>query len=389
MQMQWGRKHWQAIAAALCWALVGCAIAGCSNVSASAQERLFSKYQLEFLDEYRLTDVPETVGGLSGIAFDPREGRYYAISDDRSDRAPARFYTLTATITPENKFANVTVESMTTLKDAAGQTVPPGRIDPEGIAVAPGGTLFIASEGGSSADVSPFIAQFNRADGKFLQSLPLAPRYLPAEDGSTRGVQNNLGFESLTLEHGGRTALESDPYRVFAATEGALVTDKLPPGALGSTRVRLLHYLVGPIGAPMPISEHLYLLEPAPLGSIVYGLSELLAIPPAGHFLALERGFGLGGFSARLFEVVIANATDIRRVESLSGDLGQLVPVQKKPLLDFADLDLEIDNLEGMVLGPPLANGSQSLILLSDNNFSDRQVTQLLLFRLAEAPRAD
>jgi len=386
--MQWGWRTWQAIAVALCW-ILGCAIAGCSGVPVSAQERLFSHYQLEFLDEYRLTDVPGTVGGLSGLAFDPKDGLYYAISDDRSDRAPARFYTLAATITPENTFADVTVESMTALKDADGQTIPPGRIDPEGIAVAPGGTLFISSEGGSTADVSPFIARFDRTSGEFLQSLPLAPRYLPSEDGSTRGVQNNLGFESLTLEHAGRTAPESDPYRVFAATEGALVSDKLPPGATGSTRVRLLHYLVGPMGEPMPISEHLYLLDPAPLGSIVYGLSELLAIPPAGHFLALERGFGLGGFSARLFEVVIANATDIRRVESLSGDLGQLVSVQKKPLLDFANLDLEIDNLEGMTLGPRLADGSQSLVLISDNNFSDRQVTQLLLFRLSETPKAD
>ena len=386
--MQWRWRNWRAIAVVFFW-ILGSAIAGCSGVPISAQERLFSRYRLELLDEYRLTDGSRTFGGLSGISFDPKEGRYYAISDDRSNQAPARFYTLNVAITPEGKFAEVAIESEVALKDADGNTVPAGRIDPEGISVAPGGTVFVASEGGSSADVSPFIAQFDRASGQFLQALPLPPRYLPAEDGSTRGVQNNLGFESLTLGHAGRTAPESDPYRVFAATEGALVADKLPLGSGEPTRVRLLHYLVGPMGEPTPISEHAYLLDPAPLGSIGYGLSELLAIPPAGHFLSLERGYGLGGFSAKLFEVVIANATDTSRMESLGGDLRQLVPVQKQLILDFSNLDIEIDNLEGMTLGPRLADGSQSLILLSDNNFSDRQFTQLLLFRLSEIPKGE
>jgi len=35
-----------------------------------------------------------------------------------------------------------------------------------------------------------------------------------------------------------------------------------------------------------------------------------------------------------------------------------------------------------MTLGPQLPDGSQSLILLSDDNFSDNQETQILLFRL-------
>ncbi|MGA1603886.1 MAG: endonuclease/exonuclease/phosphatase, partial [Prochlorothrix sp.] len=37
---------------------------------------------------------------------------------------------------------------------------------------------------------------------------------------------------------------------------------------------------------------------------------------------------------------------------------------------------------EGRTLGPVLADGSQSLLMISDNNFSPEQQTQLLLFRL-------
>ena len=53
--------------------------------------------ELKFLAEY---DVPHnmkfmgtTIGGLSGIDYDSEKNLYYAISDDRSDLAPARFYT--------------------------------------------------------------------------------------------------------------------------------------------------------------------------------------------------------------------------------------------------------------------------------------------------------
>jgi hypothetical protein len=42
-----------------------------------------------------------------------------------------------------------------------------------------------------------------------------------------------------------------------------------------------------------------------------------------------------------------------------------------------------LDNVEGMTLGPVLPNGQQSLVLVSDNNFSATQFTQILAFGLA------
>lgn len=388
--------RWQWLRTIAVWPLVvalSVLVSSCGDAPSRAQGRLFAGYTLEFLDEYRLpaeSFAGAPVGGLSAISFDPRQGRYYALSDDRARRGPARFYTLAIALTPEGKFARVALESATTLKTAAGEPFRPGTIDPEGISIAPGETLYISSEGVPSVGVAPFIARFDRASGQLLQELPLPPRYLPADatataDSPPRGVGENLGFEALTLSNPGRTAPESDPYRVFAATEGAIAADELPPEADAPVRLRLLHYLVGPVGMPVVVAEHAYLLEPPPLGSIRYGLSELLAVPPAGHFLALERSYGLNGFGAKLFEAAIANATDISRVESLgSADLGRLVPIQKQLVLDFAKLDIIPDNLEGMTLGPRLADGSQTLLLVSDNNFG-QQPTQLLLFRLSEA----
>jgi hypothetical protein len=51
-------------------------------------------------------------------------------------------------------------------------------------------------------------------------------------------------------------------------------------------------------------------------------------------------------------------------------------------VLDFADTSLAVDNLEGMTLGPRLPDGSQSLLLVSDNNFEGDRATQLILLRL-------
>ena len=48
------------------------------------------------------------------------------------------------------------------------------------------------------------------------------------------------------------------------------------------------------------------------------------------------------------------------------------------------DLGIFIDNVEGITFGPKLANGNQSIIFISDNNFSDKQKTQIFLFEVVE-----
>lgn len=60
-----------------------------------------------------------------------------------------------------------------------------------------------------------------------------------------------------------------------------------------------------------------------------------------------------------------------------------LCEVKKKLLLDLKELGILLDNLEGMTLGSRLPDGTQSLLLVSDNNFNSEQVTQFLLFRLS------
>lgn len=348
-----------------------------------AQDRMFLDLSVEFIDAYQIpkSEFAQTpVGGLSALTYDRKTGNFYVLSDDRSQNAPTRFYTLDLNIQPDG-FNGVEIQDVTFLKNANNESFPPGSLDPEGMALSPRNTLFLSSEGVPSRGINPFIAEFDLDTGQQVKTLPIPQRYLlntPEEqENLPRGVQENLGFEALTLSI--VSVAPQDPFRLFVAPEGALIQEKD-----AENRLRLLHYLINPIGPPVLLSENLYLLDSAPEGTISNGLTELVALDREGFLLSLERTFGFAGAGAKLFEIATGEATDTLQYPLLNGDISDIKPLRKKLLLDLSDLSITLDNLEGMTLGPKFPDGSSTLILISDDNFSDNQVTQLLLFRLIE-----
>jgi hypothetical protein len=361
-----------------------------------AQERMFLDLSLEFLGEYQLSkqDFQGTpVGGLSAITYDRQKNRFYAISDDRSNFAPARFYTLNLNLdTTEGdrlKIEKVAIESVTFLKNEAGENYPAGAIDLEGIALSPRGTLFISSEGAVANNSQPFIGEFDLTTGQLQQNIKIPQRFLfaaeKATDSEPQGIQDNLGFESLTL--GISSVMRDDPFRLFVATESALKQDSPPQNPEDRAKIRLLHYVINSVGEPVLVSENLYLLDAAPSDALSNGLSELLALEREGYLLSLERTFGLSGFNAKIYQVISGDATDTSRILKFQPELGKIIPLKKELLLDLSELGIELDNLEGMTLGPKLPDGSRLLVTISDDNFEEEQVTQLLLFRLTEGGR--
>ena len=348
---------------------------------------MFRNLSLEFIDQYEIpkaTYQDTVIGGLSAIAYNREQDVFYVLSDDRSQLSPARFYTFKLKVkqTDDNAIAidRFEPEAVTILSDKTGSQYQPGSIDPEGLAISPRNTVFISSEGDPLKGVKPFIAEFELQTGEKLSELRLPKRYSATEDSPDRGIQENLAFESLTIN---RTGPPQDPFRIFTATESALIQDE-SLATEERQRVRFLHYTINPVGDPVLLAEHLYLLEPAPVEVIANGLTELLALQTEGYFLSLERTFGFAGAGAKIFEVIIGNATDTTNIASLKGNISQVQPLRKKLLLDLEELGIYLDNLEGMTVGPRLPDGSQSLLLISDDNFSDEQITQLLLFRLVE-----
>lgn len=368
--------------------LLGNLLTACSLPQVSAEERLFLNVSVQLLGEYSLppqTFAGTAVGGLSAIAYHPQTDEYYVLSDDRGRQTPSRFYTLDIDIgtdaARQPTLENVTLTRVTSLQQADGQPFPAGALDPEGLALSPRNTLFISSEGDIGRGIPPLLGEFDRQSGQLLTELRLPQRYLPdAAEPPTQGIQNNLGLESLAVNLGPTQAGWIEPFRLFTAAESALVQD-YDDDPNRPLKTRLLHYLIGEAQATL-IAEHAYPLDLEPMGAVVNGLAELLVIDQAGHFLALERAYGLKGFQVKLYQLASGGATDTSAIASLKGDLSNLRPIQKQLVVNIADLGIEPDNLEGMTLGPRLPDGSQSLILISDNNFAADRATQILLLRL-------
>jgi hypothetical protein len=366
------------------WVVMGLLLLGltaCRLPQIKAEDRLFLPVTVDFLDHYSLSQQPfaDTVlGGLSALAYDRQRDRFYALSDDRGRFGPSRFYQLAIRWRLQQNgqpgFDTITVESVIPLRDQEGNPFSPGYLDPEGIALAPNNRLWISSEGDQGQNAPPLIGEFNLVTGQLQRTLTIPARFLPENTAiGPSGIRNNLGFEALTTTAG-------EPFRLFTVTESALAQDydNDPSRPLDS---RFLHYLVSPDQTNL-IAEHAYSLDLEPSGAVVNGVTALLTIDSGGHFLALERAYGLRGFAVKLYQWATGGATDTSSVPSLATPTQDLKPIAKQLVVDFKDAPWAVDNLEGMTLGPRLPDGSQSLILVADNNFQPEVDSQLILLRL-------
>jgi 3-phytase/alkaline phosphatase D len=314
------------------------------------------------------------VGGLSGLTYDAQRGVFYAVSDDRSDFAPARFYTLRLDIADGRLDSNdVTVTGVTFLRLPDGSTFPAGTIDAEDIALTRDRHLLITSEGDASTLVDPFVREFTLT-GRQIASFPVPSPFLPTADTSS-GIRNNLAFESAGVTPNGRT--------LFTGTENALIQDG-PLAALDAgSPSRLLQY---DIRHARLKAQYVYRTDPvvaAPQPAGGFATNGLVDLLPVGNrsLLALERSFSEGvGNSIRIYRVDLAGAQDVSRFDSLAGRTVR--EADKTLVLDLATLGITLDNVEGLAFGPVLPDGRQSLVLISDDNFSDSQKTQVLLFAL-------
>lgn len=363
-------------------------LTSCALPQVKAEDRLFLPLQAQVLDVYSLPPQEfqgTTVGGLSALTYDREQNQFYALSDDRGKFGPSRLYTLSMGFTLDDnnqpRFNTVTIDQVIPLKDQGGNPYPQGALDPEGLALSPRNTLLISSEGDGRHNAPPFLGEFDRDTGVMVTSFRLPERFLP-DDATppTQGIRENLSLEALTINAAPGTAGLVEPFRLFTAAESSLIQDYNEDPSQ-SLNTRFLHYLIGENQSTL-IAEHLYPLDLEPTGGVLNGLSELLVIDQGGHFLALERAFGLQGFRVRLYQLATGGATDTSSILSLKGTLEGVSPIRKRLVLDFADTSFTVDNLEGMTLGPRLPDGSQSLVLVSDNNFESQRETQFVLLKL-------
>jgi 3-phytase/alkaline phosphatase D len=313
------------------------------------------------------------IGGLSAIAYDAARGQYYALSDDRSSEA--RFFTLRLDL-PDGRLSDgdVSFTGVQVLTDAAGARFAANSLDPEGLALGPRDAFYLSSEGDANALIAPFVDTFDLG-GRRTGALEVDAKFLPAADGSS-GIRNNLALEALTLTPDGE--------RLYVGTENALAQDGPAADLDKGSPSRIAEY---DAATGQRLAEFVYATEPvsaAPVEAGAFatnGLVELLALDDEGTLLALERSFATGaGNGVRLYLVRTEGATDVSGAASLQGL--RYEPVQKTLLLDFDDLGLVPDNVEGMAFGPDLPDGRKTLVLVSDDNFSPNQTTQFIALGL-------
>lgn len=340
---------------------------------------------LEYLGQVQLP--PNTtfdgtlVGGLSGISYDPGRDCYYVISDDRSATGPARFYTMRLSVSDRGVEA-ATISAVHPLLDEHGRpferrssdslppVVPP---DPEGIAFDAGRQrLYWSSEGerriggpGGPVLTDPWVRMAGRT-GNYLGEFALPPEL--AMSAQPTGSRRNTTLEGLTLSPDGGL--------LFAAIEGPGYDDGAPPDQAHGALTRITAYR--PDAGADPVAQYAYRLEPASAPAETNGLTDLLALSDT-TFLVIERAFSVRP-TVRIFRADIDGATDVLGAPALTGTA--VTPMSKTLIADLSTtpgLD-PLDNIEGITLGPRLPDGRQTLVLVSDDNFSPRQVTQFVAF---------
>lgn len=347
--------------------------------------------QLTFIGEQRIsndTTVKGTiVGGLSGIDYDAKTHKWIMISDDRSDKSPARFYTANLKY-DTNGFSSVTITGMNEFKQPNGALYPNktaytanhiGIIpDLESIRFDPNNnSVWYTSEGDRSLAMNPFI---NQADlhGKYMSSFQI-PAYFkvdPSRLELQQGFRNNLALEGSTFSPDGKY--------YYTSMEGSLYQDGDVSTVNSGSNSRITKYdRNGNIVAQYAYPVSAIYKQPGLGKNADNGVTELLAVNDH-KFLIMERSGVQASdesysYYIRIYEVDTDKATNIKDYNSLK--IGQFKPVSKRLVLDLNSLGLpKQDNIEGIAWGPKLKNGHDSLVLVSDNNFNPSQVTQFLAF---------
>lgn len=288
-----------------------------------------------------LAPGPAGAHELSGLSWAGGD-RYAAVSDD-----DGRLYWLRVAVDPATaRITAAAVEGSLPLAQSS---------DLEGVALAPGGGAVAVSD-----EVGPAVREYRLPDGALQRTAALPPVFAT--------LRYNLGFEALTRDASGN---------LWTANEEALKVDGPTSTAEQGTLVRLLRldgdlrptgqwaYRTDPVAGTKLLSEH---------GT---GLSAMAALPD-GRLLVLERSFGSEGLRIRLYAVDVAGATDVSALPALAG--ATVVPAAKHLLWQRASLR---DNFEGMAIGPPLADGSRALLLVSDDGHNLSQSLYPLRLRSA------
>jgi hypothetical protein len=255
------------------------------------------------------------------------------------------------------------------------------RLDSEGIAMAPDGTLWISDEYG------PFILQFDQSGKEIgrlsapegFELLTPAPNLKSEMQANKFGRATNRGAEGLAMTPSGRF--------IAIVMQSPLIQDG---GQKGLNSRIVVYDRQNPTSAPR---QFVY-----PLDDVKMGVSEILAVDES-RFLVNERDAASGSAGRKLLYLIDLNQsqapTDLGKTPYAGKDGAPLpesglpdgvIPFRKTIFADigkilnaaqengdgaFANARGLPDKIEGYAWGPDLPNGYYLLLACNDNDFDN------------------
>lgn len=347
------------------------------------RKKKFSNGKVKFINsQYFYTDTRlynYEVGGLSAVSMGLKNNEIFLVSDDQGIHGPSRVIRSSIKF-EEDAFRIELLENIPFRRY--------NLLDAEGFQVDKDGSFIVSSETLSKKS-STLLRRFD-SNGKFINRITTPKNYLkefeqikvkkvassdrkigpnfslelnrsPFEKEKnvkkqTKGVTENKGFEAISLS--------LDKNFLYTANESLLVQDK------NFLRISKLKKKGRDYDV---LAEYKY---PVSEGEET-GLVELLEIEE-NQLLALERKYDY----IKDKVTAIIYKLDLNKVSKKNFVKKELY-LNLDDVLDSLPFGLRrIDNLEGMGFGPNLPNGNRSLILVSDNNFSFKQRTQIIFLEL-------
>ncbi len=354
-----------------------------SNVGITSLKYLDS-YEIPFNFKYKNT----TVGGLSGIDYNAKNDQYYLISDDRSDKNPARFYTakIFFSLKGIDSLAFTNVENMLQPDEKVYPNSLQDRFktpDPEAIRYnASKDYLVWSSEGerivktNDTVLTNPSVIMIG-TDGKYLDSfaLPVIMRMNATE----KGPRRNGVFEGMSF---------ADNYKTLYVNVEEPLYDDGPRAEVieNDAFIRIIKF---DVKDKKSTAQYAYKLAPVAFAAKpenefkINGVPDILSLAN-NKLLVIERSFSTGRLACtiRVFTADLNAATDISDITLKNNH--SFMPAKKSLLLNMDDLGIYIDNIEGVTFGPLLPNGNKSLLFIADNNFTVLEKAQVLLFEVIE-----
>jgi hypothetical protein len=326
----------------------------------------------------------DTIGGIgSAIVHDAATDRYLMVTDrgPGDGSLPYRPRLVWLKISRDGRTLRPEVIETILLKDAEGRPMTgltpdeaeseiprmkDGRtcIDPEALALASDGRIFVADEYG------PSLYEF-RADGTMVRRISLPEEFSPRDKNGhldftdtaelVRGRGVNQGPEGMCLLPGGKQA--------------ALIFQSAPVQHGGKTATRTPLVVIDlKTGRPVAAYWYPFSFEQAGVEPGKLSVNDLVCLDER-RFLVLERD-GIGRDGSRSPERAAFKSVwvaDFRQATNFLAPHDTVIPAQKSLLLNLPDLvedkALLAAKWEGLAVIPPSDDKTLTLLMTADNDF--------------------